>query len=78
MQKDVDIIIKQADKGSATVVMSKDDYLALVISHLDNTQFNEILSEDPTELFAEEITSILTEMKEKEILNKDTFDFLQP
>ena len=58
--------------------MSKDNYLVGVMSHLDNTQFYEKLSEDPTEQFTEEITSTLTEMKEREILNKDTFDFLRP
>ena len=39
LRKGTDIIIKPADKGSATVVMCKDDYLTRVMSHLDNTQF---------------------------------------
>ena len=34
--KRTDIVIKRADKGSATVVMSKDDYLTRVMSHLNN------------------------------------------
>ena len=33
------IIIEPADKGSAMVVMSKEDYLVKVMSHLQNTQF---------------------------------------
>ena len=39
-----DIIIKPADKGSATVVMSKNDNLKRVMQHLNDTQFYERLS----------------------------------
>ena len=53
LRKRTDIVIKRADKGSATVVMSKDDYLTRVMSHLNNMQFYEKLSDDPTEQFSE-------------------------
>ena len=33
-----DIIIKWADKGSATIVMSKEDYITKVMQHLNNEQ----------------------------------------
>ena len=59
LRKRTDIVIKPADKGSATVVMSKDDYLTRVMDHLDNTQFYEKLSDDPKERFSEEITSLI-------------------
>ena len=78
LRKRTDIVIKPADKGSATVVMSKDDYLSRVMDHLNNTHFYEKLSDDPTERFTEEITSLLEEMKDKKVLEKETFCFLQP
>ena len=78
LRERTDIIIKPANKGLATVVMSKDDYLTTVMSHLDNKQFYEKLSENPTERFSEDIRSILKEMAEKKLFDKDTFDFLQP
>ena len=48
------------------------------MGHLDNTQFDKKLSEDSTERFLEDIISILKEMEEKKIFDKDTFDFLHP
>ena len=78
LRKRPNIIIKPADKGSATVMMSKDDYLTRVMSHLNKTLFYGKLLEDPIERFTEDITSTLMEKREKEILNKDTFDFLCP
>ena len=78
LRKRSDIVIKPADKGSATVVMSRDDYLVRVMKHLNNTQFYEKLSEDPTERFSEEITNYLTGMFERNVLDRDTFGFLRP
>ena len=78
LRKRSDIIIKPANKGLATVAMSKDNYLIRVMSHLNNTQFCEKLSEDPTERFSEEITSSLREMHERRVINRDTFEFLRP
>ena len=46
--------------------------------HLNNTQFYEKLSDDPTERFSKEITSLLEEMKEKRVLEKETFCFFRP
>ena len=64
LRKRSDIVIKPADKGLATVIMSKDDYLARVMSHLNNTQFYEKLAEDPTEQFSKEVTNYLSGMFE--------------
>ena len=78
LQKRTDIIIKPADWGLATVGMSKDDYLTRVMNHLNNTQFYEKLSDDPTERFSEQITSLLKVMEGKKALEKETFHFLRP
>ena len=57
--------------------MSRDDYLVRVMQHLNNTQFYEKLSEDPTERFSEEITDYLTGMFERNVLDRNTFEFLR-
>ena len=71
-----DIIIKPTDKGAGTVVMSKDDYSKKVTDHLNNTLFYKKLGDDPMERFLEEITSVLAPMSKREMLDRDTFDFL--
>ena len=72
-----DIVIKPVDKGSATVVMLRQDYLAKVMSHLQNNEFYCRLDEDPTDRYAEEITSILKNMTNREVIDKETFDSLR-
>ena len=76
LQKRSDIVIKPADKGTATVVMLRDDYLTRVMKHLNNTQFHEKLPDDPTERFPSEI--ILSGMFERNVLDSGTFEFLCP
>ena len=46
-----DIVIKKADKGSATVVMSREDYISKVMCHLDDREYYRKLNEDPTIIF---------------------------
>ena len=48
------------------------------MEHLNNIQSYEKLSEDPTERFSEEITSYLMSMFKRNILDRDTFEFLRP
>ena len=48
------------------------------MDHLNNTLFYEKLQDDPTERFLVEIMTVLAGMTEREILGRDTFDFLQP
>ena len=48
------------------------------MDHLNNMLFYEKLQDDPTERFSEEITTVLAGMTEREILDRDTFDFLRP
>ena len=73
-----DIVIKPADKGSATVVMSLEDYLAKVMHHLNNEQFYEKLQYDPTQQFSEDITALLADMFSRRVIDKHTFEFLHP
>ena len=73
LRRRTDIVIKIADKGSATVVMFKDDYLTRVMHHLHNTQLYKKLADDPTECFSVELTSFLEEIKEQRVLEKETY-----
>ena len=73
-----DIVIKPANKGLMTEVMSRQDYLTRVMKHLNNQDFYERLDEDPTNHFAEEITSFLTDMRDRHIIDEDTLNYLQP
>ena len=58
----IQYVSKPAEKGSAMVVMSKEDYLAKVISHLQGEQLSQRLDVDTTDWFAEELTSLLVTM----------------
>ena len=68
-----DIVIKPADKGSATVVMSTQDYLDKVMSHLWNEKYYLKLDEEPTSCYAKEITCRLREMTDRQVIDKETF-----
>ena len=65
-----DIIVKRADKGSATVVMSKEDYMTKVMQHLNNEQHYRELNEDPTDQYTQEITTSLTDMVNHQVIIK--------
>ena len=54
-----EIVIKPADKGSATVVMSHDDYVAEAMRQLIREEHYFLLDRDPTTKYAEEITKLL-------------------
>ena len=72
-----DILIQPANKGSATVVMSREEYLAKVISHLQNEKFYLKLDEEPMSHYAKEVTLLLTEMTDKLLIRKlvNTFSY---
>ena len=73
-----DIVIKPADKGSAVVVMSLEDYRKEANRQLSDNQHYQQLEADPTEDFAAEITTIIKEMTEKESIDDTTKKFLTP
>ena len=47
-------------------------------SHLQNDELYCRLDEDPTDRYAEEITSIFKSMTDREVIDKETFDYLRP
>ena len=78
MRKRTDIVIKKADKGSATVVMSRDDYISKVRDHLDNENYYQKLNDDPTERFSSEIRDFLLDMVSRQAINKETMLSIAP
>ena len=47
LQSDHTIIIKEADKGGATVIMDREHYLKMVETTLNDTEYYETLAKDP-------------------------------
>ena len=73
-----DIVIKKADKGSATVVMPREDYISKVICHLGDRERYRKLNEDPTIIFLQEIETYLSEMVSRHSINEETDRSLIP
>ena len=72
------IVIKPADKGSATVVMSHDDYVAEPMRQLIREEHYPLLDRDFTTEYAGEITKLLAEMKAWNAIDQETKDYLTP
>ena len=73
-----DIAIEPADKGSAMVILSLEDYLTKVKCYLNNGQLYEKLQYDPTEQFLDDTMSDLANMLNRRVIDKHTFEFLCP
>ena len=72
------IVIKSADKGSAWVIMFRDDYLVKVMDHLENNNFYQRVDEEPTKQFAEEITLFLQNLMGRRVINEETLKYFWP
>ena len=62
------IVIKKADKGSAVVVMNKDDYLREGYRQLSDSNFYEKIDTDPTDTLASQVKQILSKMLDAELI----------
>ena len=56
---DSDIIIKPADKGGATVVLNRDDYVQEAVRQLSNEVYYQRLDADPTHHFVKELQDVV-------------------
>lgn len=63
LSKDEDLVIKKAGKGGAIVVWSKDLYVKEAASQLNNTEFYQLLTHNPTESLKEELGRMLHQAK---------------
>ena len=73
-----DIIIKPADKGSAVVVMDRQQYIDEAMRQLNNQSHYQLLNSDPTTDFSAQIQSTLDDMKDRECLSQKAHKFLSP
>ncbi|XP_071141774.1 uncharacterized protein [Mytilus edulis] len=73
-----EIVIKQADKGSAVVVMNKADYIEEGNRQLSNAKFYKELACDPTKEISKKINDVLSEMNKDKQIDDDTYDYLRP
>ena len=73
-----DIIIKPADKGSAVVVMGRQQYIDEAMRQLNNQTNYKPLDTDPTGTFSKEIQLTLDEMHDRDNLSKKAHKFLSP
>ena len=71
-----DIIIKQADKGSAVVVMDREAYINEAMGQLDNSEVYMLLDGDPTRDMVEKINERIRESWEKGNIDDKTKDYL--
>ena len=78
LQTRTDIVIKPADKGSTTVVMSKEAYMARAYRQLTDSRYYRKLDEDPTQDHADRVKDLLQEMSDKGHLQKDRKKYLTP
>ena len=78
LTKNSDIVIKEADKGSAIVVMNTDDYLAECHRQLDDTTYYKPLSKDPTAKFARKVTAAVREARALGVIDDDMESALTP
>lgn len=73
-----DIIIKPADKGSATIVMSEEAYIAEAYRQLTDSRYYHKLDEDPTQDHADRVKDLLQEMSDNGHFQRDTKKYLTP
>ena len=77
LRNDPEIIIKPADKTSATVIMDKKDYLTEGYRQLSNTLHYRKLSEPVYPTIKSKVNGILTNLKNKRFITKKEFEYLE-
>ena len=69
LKKDKDITILPADKGCATVILSKVDYIKKCKEHIESGPY-ETLKRDPTESIKRECLKKLKSLKDRNIIDQ--------
>ena len=59
-----EIVIKSANKGSATVIMSREDYVTEAMRQLNREEHYHRLDQDPTPEYTTQIIQLLGEMRD--------------
>ena len=76
LQKMDDLVIKVADKGKATVLQNREQYLAEGFRQLSDDKFYQKLEVDPTEQHRQEIETFLLSMLTKEEIDVSVYNYL--
>ena len=76
LKNDLDIVIKPADKGSATVIMNRSDYVYEATRQLNNDVHYKKISEPVHPLIKNRVNDILTSLKNQKRINKKQLEYL--
>ena len=71
-------MIKEADKGSAIVIMDTEEYIAECHRQLDDTTYYHRLKKDPTAKFARKVTLAVKEAHSAGVIDDDMQSVLNP
>ena len=77
LKKDKDITILPADKGRATVILSKVDYIKKCKEHIESGPY-ETLKRDPTKSIKRECIKKLKSLKDRNIIDQSLYYKLKP
>ena len=77
LKQNSDIVIKPADKGSATVILNKENYVLEAERQLANKKHYKKLDKPVFPETAEKFNQVLEEMKRKRFIGKKEFDYLE-
>ena len=76
LRNDSNIIIKSADKGGATVIMDRENYILEANRQLNDTKYYKLLDQPIFHDNIPKLKNILNEMRHEGFLNQKQFDFL--
>lgn len=76
LQRNKDIVIKKADKGSCVVIENTSTYVRDGLEHLSDSTIYEEIATDPTQHLVESINRLITTLHSRGYLDKITRDHL--
>ena len=78
LRQRTDIIIKPADKGSAVVVLSKEDYIKEANRQLNESVYYRKLPADPTSQYTTEVKQCVDSMYQRKLIDKKNKEIPSP
>ncbi len=78
LQKNDELIIKKADKGSTIVILNKEDYIEKGLKHLSDHRTYRQLGHDTTMEVASRVVSTVRAMYQDGLIDKPTAEYLLP
>ena len=78
IKRNTDVVIREADKGSAVVVMSRERYIAEAYRHLCNTDVYQQVSSTVFFDVIEEVKDILSRLQKSGVITEDMATYAVP